>query len=122
MPSDKAVLAREHLERAAPHIGPDGDVTQALTWLHLAAEAAVDAMAAVHGIDTKKSHPLKAKAATQLYEDGYFSVSLEDTLLLLNEARKGTNYDALDPDLGDISTEKLYKKIETAVEEAEKAS
>jgi hypothetical protein len=98
MPSDRAKLAREHLARAAPHI-PDGDETQAITWLHLAGEAAIDALAEVHGIDTKKSHPAKARAARELFKAGHISVDLNEPLNVLNEARKSTNYDRSSPNL-----------------------
>lgn len=79
-------------------------------------------MAEIHGIDTKKSHPVKAKAARQLYTDGHFSVDLHDTLILLNEARKETNYDELDPDLENVDTEDIYGVIDTCVSEAEAAT
>jgi HEPN domain-containing protein len=119
--SDYAKLAREHLERAEPHV-PDGDETQAITWLHLAAEAAVEAVAEADGIDTMKMHQRKAKVAHELYEKGTFSVDLRPTLLLLNEARKSTNYGRSDVDLEGRSTEDLYSEIETAVAEAEEAT
>lgn len=121
MASDHAKLAREHLDRATPHI-PDGDVTQAITWLHLAAEAAVEAMAEREGVDTMKMHPRKAKVAHDLYEQGVLSVDLRDTLVLLNDARKGTNYNRADVDLEGRSTEDLFEEIETAVVEAEQGT
>jgi hypothetical protein len=118
MASGYAELAREHLDRAQPHV-PDGDATQAITWLHLAAEAAVEAMADVRGIDTMKLHQRKAKVAHELYEQGAFSVDLRDTLVLLNEARKTTNYRGDEVDLEGRSTEDLYELIDRAVTEAE---
>ena len=118
MSSDRAKLAREHLERAEPHV-PDGDVTQAITWLHLAAEAAIDALADEHNIDTKKSHPTKAKVARELHNDGRISVDLRGTLRLLNEARKSTNYDRTTPDLEGQSIEDIYAEVEQAVSDAE---
>lgn len=121
MASDLAKLAREHLERAEPHV-PDGDVTQAITWLHLAAEAAVEAIAEVRGIDTMKQHSRKAKVAHQFFEDGDLSVDLRPTLILLNEARKSTNYSGSNVDLEDRNLEDLYEEIETAVTEAESAT
>jgi hypothetical protein len=104
------------------HTSPMGDVTQAITWLHLAAEAAVEAVAEAQSIDTKKMHQRKAKVAHDLYQEGVFTVDLRPTLLLLNEARKGTNYGGLDVDLEGRSTDELYEEIETAVTEAEGAA
>lgn len=121
MGSDRADLAREHLERAEPHV-PDGDETQAITWLHLAAEAAVDAFAAEHGIDTKKSHPEKAKAARKLFNDGHISVDLRDSLNLLNQARKSTNYDGTSANLQGQSLQDLYDEVAQAVADAEDGS
>lgn len=121
MASDLAKLAREHLDRAEPHV-PDGDVTQAITWLHLAAEAAVEAVAQAHHIDTMKLHQRKAKVARELFHRGHFSVDLQDPLLLLNEARKSTNYGGSEVDLEGRSTEELYEEIETAVAEAERST
>ena len=119
--SEYANLAREHLDRAEPHV-PDGDTTQAITWLHLAAEAAVEAMADAHGMDTMKRHQRKAKVAHELYEQGVFSVDLRQTLVLLNEARKNANYRGDDIDLEGRSTEGLYELIDQAVTEAEEAT
>jgi HEPN domain-containing protein len=121
MASEYAELAREHLDRAEPHI-PDGDLTQAITWLHLAAEAAIEALAVAKGIDTMKMHQRKARVAHELFVAGSFSVDLRDTLLLLNEARKGTNYGGSDVDLEGRSTEDLYEEIEAAVTDAERAT
>jgi hypothetical protein len=115
-----AKLAQEHLRRAEPHI-PDGDTTQAITWLHLAAEAAVEAMAESQRIDTAKRHQRKAQVARELYEADLLPVDLQDTLLLLNEARKRTNYDGSEVDLRGRSTQELFDEIAAAVNEVGKA-
>lgn len=121
MPSEHAKLAREHLDRAAPHI-PDGDDTQAITWLHLAAEAAVEALAQAHGIDTMKLHARKARVAHDLYVGGAMTVDLRDTLRLPNDARKATNYSRGAADLEGRSLEDVHSNVAQAVRDAERGT
>jgi hypothetical protein len=118
-PKDKAVLAREHLERALPAVVAE-DYTEAVTWLFAALEAAIVAVADVHGIDTKKQHWKKAEVARQLHESGSLPYDFSDTLTVLNGARKTAVYEGEEPDLGDQSLEDLAGDVEAAVELAEK--
>lgn len=119
-PKDKAVLAREHLERALPAVTAE-DSTEAVTWLFAALEAAVVAIAQARGIDTKRQHWKKAEVAKQLHETGVLSHDFSDTLGLLNEARKTAVYEGDEPVLGGRSLEDVATDVETAVELAEEA-
>lgn len=59
-PKPKHELAREHLDRALNAIDT-GDVVVAITFLHLAAEAAIVTLAEREGIPTQKSHVKKLR-------------------------------------------------------------
>ena len=61
-PRAKHELAREHLDRGLAGITA-GDVTEAVTWLFLALEAAIVSVAEKHGVDTERQHWRKADAA-----------------------------------------------------------
>ena len=82
-PKPKHLPAREHLERALGHIEGD-DEQDAVSSLFYAAEAGLVALADARGIDTKKQHGAKAKAAAQLHADGVLD---EDFSSLLRELK-----------------------------------
>ncbi len=65
-PRAKHELAREHLSTAQRELD-GGAFVPAIMFLHLAAEAAVVALAESEGIDTRRRHDLKADAAGELF-------------------------------------------------------
>jgi len=65
-PRSKAVLAREHLDRALPAVAAE-DHTEAVAWLFVSLEAAIVAVADAQGLDTRKAHWKKAEVATELH-------------------------------------------------------
>ena len=109
------MLAREHLDRALPAVTAE-DSTEAVTWLFAALEAAIVAVAEVHGIDTKKQHWHKAEVASHLHETGVLTRDFSGTLHVLNDARKTAVYEGDEPELGDESLEGLAADVEAAVE------
>lgn len=116
-PRSKAVLAREHLERALPAVAAE-DNTEAEAWLFVSLEAVADAQ----GLDTKKAHGKKAEVATDLHATGVLPTDYADMLKLLNEARKAVFYEGEDPDLGGQSLEDIASTVESAVEQAERVT
>ena len=78
----KHELAKAHLESAKRALQED-DLVVAITFLHLAAEAAVVGLAEQHGIDTKRRHDLKADAATSLFEADHLPADLGPDLRAL---------------------------------------
>jgi len=54
-PRSKAVLAREHLDRALSAVTAR-DHAEAVAWLFVSLEAAIVAVADAQGIDTKQAH------------------------------------------------------------------
>lgn len=115
----RAGLAREHLSRAARAID-SGDMVVAVTFLHLASEAAVVSLADRYGVPTERVHWRKAEAATELYERGILADDLAPAMALLNQARKDAGYEGEEPDTGRWTPEDLLALIETAVEAAER--
>jgi uncharacterized protein YutE (UPF0331/DUF86 family) len=113
-------LAREHLDRGLVGVTA-ADSTEAVTWLFLALEAAIVAVADQQGIDTKKQHWKKAEVAQELHRRGVLPHDFSSTLRLLNEARKVATYEGDEPDLYGQSLEDISADVETAVELAEKA-
>lgn len=93
-----------------------------VTFLHLAAEAAVVALAELNGIPTERQHWRKGDAATVLHTRGILSTDLRPILELLNQARKDTGYEGEDPDFGDWTPEELVSTVEDAVHTAEEAA
>ena len=118
-PKAKEVLAREHLDRGLRGIAA-GDATEAVSWLFLSLEAAIVAVADVHGIDTKKQHPAKADAAAELHRTGVLRHDFSATLRILNEARKVATYEGDEPQFEGRTLEDIAIDVETAVELAEK--
>lgn len=120
-PRPKHELARSHLETAQRALGED-DLVVAVTFLHLAAEAAVVALAEERGIKTHRRHDLKAKAATTLHESGALNTDLGPDLRALNELRKGATYEGEEVELSLDELRALAERIGTAVAAAEEAA
>jgi hypothetical protein len=120
-PQSKASLAREHLTRANAAFEA-GDRVVGVTFLHLAAEAAVVALAELNGIVTERQHWRKGEAATELHTRGILTTDLGPLLELLNQARKDAGYEGEDPDFGDWTSEELLSAVEDAVHTAEDAA
>jgi hypothetical protein len=89
-----------------------------VTFLHLAAEAAIVALCELHGITTERQHWRKAKAASELHARGIVSVDLSPILALLNQARKDAGYEGEAPDFGDWTAEDLVDTVEGVVDVA----
>lgn len=120
-PRSKAVLAREHRERALPAVAAQ-DHTEAVAWLFVSLEAAIVAVAEVQGLDTKKADWKKAEVAAELHATGVLPTDYADALKLLNEARKAVFYEGEDPDLWGQSLEDIASTVESAVKQAEKVA
>jgi predicted AAA+ superfamily ATPase len=120
-PRSKALLAREHLDRALPAVAAE-DLTEAVAWLFVSLEAAIVAVADAQGLDTKKDHWKKAEVATELHATGVLPIDYADTLKLLNEARKAVFYEGENPDLGGQSLEDIASTVQSAVEQAEQVA
>jgi hypothetical protein len=120
-PKAKAQLAREHLDRALPAVEA-GDYTEAVTWLFVALEAAIAAIADQHGVSTPPKHWRKVEIAEQLYGEGHISFDFGPVLRTLNDARKEAIYEGEEPDLGGQSLEDVAADVETAVGIAEEGS
>ncbi len=99
-----------------------GDPVVGVTFLHLAAEAAIVALAELNGIPTERQHWRKGEAATELHTRGILSTDLGPVLELLNQARKDAGYEGEDPDFGDWTSEELVSAVEDAVHTAEGAA
>lgn len=117
-PKPKHELAREHLDRALNAINT-GDVVVAITFLHLAAEAAIVTLAEREGIPTQKSHVKKAAAAHELHERQLVTDDLRPILTMLNQARKDAGYEGEDPDLDAPQLAEIAARIEGVVRLAE---
>jgi hypothetical protein len=120
-PQSRSDLAREHLTRA-DRAFEIGDPVVGVTFLHLAAEAAVVALAELNGIPTERQHWRKGKAATELHTRGILPMDLAPILELLNQARKDASYEGEDPEFGDWTSKELVSAVEDAVHTAEEAT
>jgi hypothetical protein len=120
-PDSKTGLAREHLTRASRAF-ESWDPVVGVTFLHLAAEAAVVSLSERNGIATERQHWRKAEAATELHERGILSTDLSPILELLNQARKDAAYEGEDPDFGDWTSESLLSTVDEVVETSEEAA
>jgi HEPN domain-containing protein len=114
-PKEKSVLAQEHLEVAREDLD-DGRMGQALNALFYAAEAAVVALAEVNGVDTKRSHRLKATAARELHEKGVLGQDFSGLLRDLNQGRKDHWYEGEEPD---VDLEDAYGEVALLVDAAQ---
>lgn len=119
VPRPKHELARDHLSHARLDLEQDDD-RDALNALFYSAEAAIVSLAAVHGIDTRQNHRLKAEAADELAARGILEAGVGTLLRELNQARKDVWYEGEEPDLG-RSLEDVADDVEALVEVAEQA-
>jgi hypothetical protein len=117
----KAQLAREHLDQALLGVEAE-DATEAVTWLFVALEAAITALALDAGQVVEPKHWKKAELAHELFVDGRVAHDFAPTLRTLNEARKEAVYDGEDPHLGGSSLEDLAADVEAAVQLAEEGN
>jgi hypothetical protein len=117
-PQSKSDLAREHFTRAHGAFEA-GDLVIGVTFLYLAAEAAIVALSELNGIATERRHWRKVRAATELQARGVLATDLSPILELLNQARKDVAYEGEDPDFGSRSSEELLSAIEGVVSRAE---
>ncbi len=90
-----------------------------VTFLYLAAEAAIVALSELNGIATERQHWRKAQAATELQTRGVLATDLSPVLELLNQARKDVAYEGEDPEFGRWSSEDLLSAVESVVSKAE---
>lgn len=116
-PKAKRELAREHLETARDDVA-DSRAKEAINALFYAAEAAVVAIVDVHGVETKRSHRLKADAASELHASGVIDTDFGPMIRQLNQARKDAWYEGDEPEL-DQSLEETLASVETLVAAAE---
>lgn len=114
----KAELAREHLERALPEVSV-GNLTEAVTWLFVALEAAIAALAAANDIPIEPKHWLKAEVGTELSKRGVVKADLGELARVLNDARKEALYEGEEPELGAWSLGDISTAVEAAVKAAE---
>jgi len=121
VPKPKHALAREHLDRALRHIDDD-DEQDAVSSLFYAAEAGLVAVADAQGIDTKKQHGAKAKAAAQLHADGVLDEDFSSLLRDLNQQRKDVWYEGEPVDFADRSIEEVAAEVERLVVAAEETA
>ncbi|HEY5320846.1 MAG TPA: HEPN domain-containing protein [Galbitalea sp.] len=117
-PQSKSDLAREHFARAHGAFEA-GDLVVGVTFLYLAAEAAIVALSELNGIATERQHWRKAQAAGELQTRGVLATDLSPVLELLNQARKDVAYEGEDPDFGSWSSEDLLSAVEGVVSRAE---
>lgn len=89
----------------------EDDLVVGITFLHLAAEAAVVAVADMRGVETQRRHDLKAKAATALHEAGALPDDLGPDLRALNELRKAVTYEGEDVALSADELNALAKRV-----------
>ena len=114
-PKPKDLLAREHLEVAREDLD-GGRMGDALNALFYSSEAAVVALAEANGIDTRRSHGLKASAAKALHEKGVLGYDFSGLLRDLNQGRKDHWYEGDEPEL---DLEEAYADVEILVEAAQ---
>ena len=119
-PLSKAKLAREHFTRASAAFEAEDPVV-GVTFLHLAAEAAIVALAEMNGVATDRQHWRKGQAAIELHARDILSVDLSPVLELLNQARKDAGYEGEEPSFGDWTPAELLSTVEEAVRAAEDA-
>jgi HEPN domain len=117
-PQSKSDLAREHFTRAHGAFEA-GDLVVGVTFLYLAAEAAIVALSELNGIAIERQHWRKAQAAGELHTRGVLTTDLSPVLELLNQARKDVAYEGEDPDFGGWSPEDLLSAVEGVVSRAE---
>ena len=117
-PKPKVEVAREHLSKAQEEAGA-GDLRDAVQWSFASLEAAIDALAAKHGIRIDEQHWRRRDAAHELMLKGVLPRDLSELHQLLNEERKAMFYEGEDPELGELSIQDVLSEVETAVAIAE---
>ncbi|HEU4706611.1 MAG TPA: HEPN domain-containing protein [Solirubrobacterales bacterium] len=117
-PKPKVEVAREHLSKAQEEAAA-GDLKDAVQWSFASLEAAIDALAAKHGIVIEEQHWRRRDAAHELMLKGVLPRDLSDLHQLLNEERKAMFYEGEEPELGDLSIENILSEVEVAVKVAE---
>jgi uncharacterized protein (UPF0332 family) len=117
-PKRKDVLAREHFDSARAAVGR-ADQRDAVNALFYAAEAAVVWLADAHGVDTSRSHRLKADAASELHANGVLDEDYGPLLRTLNQVRKNVWYEGEDPDFDGDEIESIIEQVERLVARAE---
>ncbi len=120
-PKAKTRLAREHLDRALPAVEAE-DYTEAVTWLFVALEAAIAAIADQQGVSIPPKHWRKVEIAEELFNEGHISFDFGPVLRTLNDARKEAIYEGEEPELEGQSLEDVAADVETAVGIAEAGS
>jgi hypothetical protein len=116
-PKSKLEVAREHLAKAQDEAF-GGDLRDAVQWAFASLEAAIDALAAAHGISIDEKHWRRTQAAKELHEQGLLAKDLSELHSRLNEVRKGVFYEGEEPDLRDLSIEDVLIDVEDAVKAA----
>lgn len=111
-------VAREHLSKAQEEASA-GDLKDAVQWSFASLEAAIDALAAKHGISIEEQHWRRRDAAHELRVKGVLPRDLSALHQLLNEERKAMFYEGEDPELGELSIEDVLSEVEAAVKIAE---
>jgi HEPN domain-containing protein len=117
-PKPKVEVAREHLSKAQEEAGA-GDLRDAVQWSFASLEAAIDALAAKHGIRIDEQHWRRRDAAHELMLKSVLPRDLSGLHQLLNEERKAMFYEGEDPELGELSINDVLSEVETAVKTAE---
>jgi uncharacterized protein YutE (UPF0331/DUF86 family) len=117
-PKAKVVVAREHLTKARQETD-GGDLRDAVQWAFASLEAAIDALAAPHGIAIDEKHWKRTAAAKELHERGVLPKDLSDLHQELNHFRKAVFYEGEDLDAEEIEIEETLVDVETAVSIAE---
>lgn len=117
-PKAKVDIARDHLTKARAE-AEGGDLRDALQWSFASLEAAIDALAGVHGIDVGQQHWKRRDAAKTLHEQGVLPQDLSDLHGQLNDERKAVFYDGAEPSAEDIEIESILVDVEEAVVAAE---
>ncbi len=117
-PKTKVEVARDHLTKAQADAA-DGDLRDALQWSFASLEAAIDALARIHGIDIDQQHWKRRNAAESLHEQGVLPKDLSGLHGRLNDERKAVFYDGAEPSAEDLDIDSILADVEQAVVAAE---
>jgi hypothetical protein len=107
-------MAAEHVERARRAVA-EGDHTAAITWLHLAAESAVVALALHHGLAPAYGHWQRSNAARALVDRGVLDPAVPPLLIRLNTERKAAVYEGRPVDLRGRTLEGVLADVDALV-------
>lgn len=117
-PKAKVEVARNHLTKAQADAA-DGDLRDALQWSFASLEAAIDALASVHGIDVGQQQWKHRDAAKVLHEQGVLPRDLSRLHGRVNDERKAVFYDGAEPSAEDLNINSILIEVEQAVSAAE---